>query len=302
VAQADQAVADAQSQADHVAGAYFSELERARQLDSQIAALRDSTDALQQRLSSLKEIANERAVQAYERAGSALEIALPDPSTPMDSARRIVLLRLLNARDDDAASALRSSRDDLRRHQQDLKSVRQREAVVVARLEDAEQQANAKLVAAQNQRQLAVQQHLEAVLQAQQQASAAAQAAAPTTQAPSTSEPPAPAAPAAKAGTPAPVPSNYTPTTGLNPHHDDPYLRCVRHYESSDNYQAYNPGGPALGAYQFLQTTWNLAANHAGRADLVGLDPRRASEYDQDEMAWDVYQWQGKRPWTADPC
>jgi Transglycosylase-like domain len=74
----------------------------------------------------------------------------------------------------------------------------------------------------------------------------------------------------------------------------------VRFKESTNNYQAYNPGGPAYGAYQFLQPTWNLTANRAGRGDLVGLDPRRASEWDQDDMAWTLYQWQGKRPWIVD--
>jgi hypothetical protein len=102
--------------------------------------------------------------------------------------------------------------------------------------------------------------------------------------------------------TPTPVPAGYAPTGGVSPHHDDPYLTCVRHYESSGNYQAYNAGGPAYGAYQFLQSTWNLTANHAGRGNLVGLDPRRASAFDQDEMAWVLYQWQGKRPWSVDPC
>jgi len=51
-----------------------------------------------------------------------------------------------------------------------------------------------------------------------------------------------------------------------------------------------------------LKPTWNLTANHAGRGDLVDLDPRQASEYDQDEMAWTLYQWQGNRPWSVDPC
>jgi hypothetical protein len=25
--------------------------------------------------------------------------------------------------------------------------------------------------------------------------------------------------------------------------------------------------------------------------------PSQASEHDQDEMAWDLYQWQGNAPW-----
>ena len=60
---------------------------------------------------------------------------------------------------------------------------------------------------------------------------------------------------------------------------------------------AYNPAGPYMGAYQFLQATWNSAANHAGRAELVGVPPSTASQYDQDDMAWTLYLWQGSRPW-----
>ena len=87
----------------------------------------------------------------------------------------------------------------------------------------------------------------------------------------------------------------------LGAHHNDPFLTCTRQRESGGNYRVDSPGGQYHGAYQFLQSTWNLAANHSGRGDLVGLDPRRASAYDQDEMALTLYQWEGKRPWSVDP-
>ena len=51
------------------------------------------------------------------------------------------------------------------------------------------------------------------------------------------------------------------------------------------------------GAYQFLPSTWDTTAVHAGRRDLVGVLPSRASQFDQDETAWSLYQWQGKGPW-----
>ena len=87
------------------------------------------------------------------------------------------------------------------------------------------------------------------------------------------------------------------PTPGVHPHHDDPFLACTRARESSGNYKAVNPAGPYMGAYQFLQATWNGGANHAGRTDLIGVPPHTASEYDQDDVAWAVYQWQGTGPW-----
>src|SRR5262249_36755050 len=90
---------------------------------------------------------------------------------------------------------------------------------------------------------------------------------------------PPPAAPSPPA-----APVDYVPTLGTHPHHDDPFPVCPRTTESGGTYAAYNPAGPYLGAYQFLQTTWNSAANHAGRLELVGVPANHASQYDQDDM------------------
>ena len=84
---------------------------------------------------------------------------------------------------------------------------------------------------------------------------------------------------AAPAHQPTPTaPAGYTGTPGTHPMHNDPFLTCVRARESGGNYGVVNPAGPYLGAYQFLQATWNGAANHAGRSDLVGVpaEPRDA--------------------------
>jgi TolA-binding protein len=221
-----------------------------------------------------------------------------DSSGAADTARHVKMLDLVNAHDDDAVRVLRHSQDELSGELRDLDAARQEQASAAERLREQEQVVNAKLVEAQNQRQAAIDQQLEAQRQAAEEAAAAAAAAAAAPPPPPPATEPSPP----KNGTPAPVPAGYAPTGGVHPHHNDPYLTCVRHYESTDNYQAYNPGGPAYGAYQFLKSTWNLAANHAGRGDLVGLDPRQASAYDQDDMAWTTYQWQGKRPWSVDPC
>ena len=148
----------------------------------------------------------------------------------------------------------------------------------------------------------------------QDQAAAAAAAAATTsavatnTAAPATNSapgasdaPPTTVASGSSSGgaapsTPAP-PSDYAGTPGVSPHHDDPFLTCVRQRESGGNYSVVNPAGPYLGAYQFLQSTWDVAASHEGRSDLVGVPANTASEYDQDETAWALYQWQGAAPW-----
>jgi Transglycosylase-like domain len=91
----------------------------------------------------------------------------------------------------------------------------------------------------------------------------------------------------------------YVARPGEHPQHNHPFLVCTRDIESKGNYQAYNAGGPYYGAYQFLQSTWNSTANHAGRGELVGVNPRDASEYDQDDMAWTLFQWKGKAPWNG---
>jgi TolA-binding protein len=294
VADADQAVAQAQAEVDRVAGAYFDALQQAQQIDARIQDTQGRIEELRQRVADLKQATADRAVAAYKRTGNALALTLLDSASATDTARRVKVLDLLNTRDDDTVRELRRSQDDLSNELQQLDAAREQQAKAIERLRNEGQLVNAKLVDAQNQRQVAVQQQLEAQQQAEAAAAAAAAAAATTTV-----PPPAPPSPQT---TLAPVPAGYSPTGGVHPQHNNPFLTCVRYHESSNNYQAYNPGGPAYGAYQFLKPTWNLAANHAGRGDLVGLDPRRASEYDQDAMAWTLYQWQGKRPWSADPC
>lgn len=68
--------------------------------------------------------------------------------------------------------------------------------------------------------------------------------------------------------------------------------------ESQGNYRAYNPVGPFLGAFQFLQSTWNwVASTHYPY--LEGVDPRDAAPADQHRMAYALYGMQGWRPWPA---
>ncbi len=88
----------------------------------------------------------------------------------------------------------------------------------------------------------------------------------------------------------------------MSPHHNDPFLTCVRGVESGGNYQAVSPDGLYRGAYQFLQSTWDATARHIGAPDLVGVDPRTAGATLQDDMAWALYQWQGSTPWAGSGC
>jgi hypothetical protein len=92
------------------------------------------------------------------------------------------------------------------------------------------------------------------------------------------------------------------PPGAVSPHHDDPFLTCVRQRESGNNYAVHSPDGQYHGAYQFHQATWDATARHVGRTDLVGMDPHTASPALQDDMAWALYQWQGAAPWAGVGC
>ncbi len=78
-----------------------------------------------------------------------------------------------------------------------------------------------------------------------------------------------------------------------------PFLACTRAHESdtAGGYGAVSGSGTYRGAYQFSQSTWNNTARHAGRPDLVGVDPALAAPWDQDFLALDLYRWQGSAPW-----
>ena len=77
-----------------------------------------------------------------------------------------------------------------------------------------------------------------------------------------------------------------------------PSSRCVRARESGGNYSVVNPAGPYLGAYQFLQATWNASREPRRTHRTSSAFPRTlATPYDQDDIAWSLYQWRGAGPW-----
>ena len=82
----------------------------------------------------------------------------------------------------------------------------------------------------------------------------------------------------------------------------NPFLQCVVQAESGGNYQAVSPDGVYMGAFQFSQATWNMAAQAAGRPDLVGVPPNVASKADQDAVAVALYALDGQQPWLGDRC
>jgi Transglycosylase-like domain len=251
-------VAEAQARADRAATEYLDAFVKSERVAAEVAQIEQSITQLEQRFTQLRSDAQVRAIEAYKRSGTPVAVLLGEETPGLDGARRTVLLDLLNARDDNTAGQFRKVREGLHGRQRELKDAQQQQADLVAQLKGEEERLNAELISAQNRRRAAA------------------------------------GAPAAAGLAPS---ADYVPRPGEHPRHNDPFLVCTRRIESGGNYQAYNAGGPYLGAYQFLQSTWNATANNAGRGELVGVDPRNASEYDQDDMAWTLYESRGKAPW-----
>ena len=226
----------------------------------------------------------------YRAAGNDA-LALDTAATTLLAARRAQLMGVVNdvaLRDIDryttATTDLRSARHDLdrartaeRKQLSDLAAQRQ---VLDARLAAVQQAYRAEVAA----------RHAAAVLAAE-----AASAARHTTTSGRSTATDAPSSRAPSPG-PAPTPAPPPPQPGTYLHHNDPFLSCVRQRESGGYYGAVSPSG-YYGAYQFSPSTWNVTASHVGRIALVGVRPDRASPWDQDDMAWTLYQWQGASPW-----
>jgi hypothetical protein len=120
----------------------------------------------------------------------------------------------------------------------------------------------------------------------------------PTT---STTEAPAKATTVAKstasAKTVATTPPVTTPPPPAIGPTDAEFLACIRMRESHNDYTTVSASGNYRGAYQFNQPAWDATAQHAGREDLVGRLANTVAPADQDDLALDLYHWQGSKPW-----
>jgi len=287
------------AQVDSIGTQFLTAQENARALDTELRTLDQRLARIAHRKAVLAPAARERAVQIYQGSGQTF-LSLFDTASAMESARRAELL----ARASDHTQALideyANTAITLQKARAEVAKARARQAALVAAL--AKQQVVLEHALAQAQQ--AYRDQLAAQAQAQAQARARANAARQSTvrttnpagNAPTTSRPapPTPTPPTPPA--PVPVPPPAPPQPGENPHHNDTFLVCTRTRESSGDYTAVNLGG-YYGAYQFSQPTWDLAASHAGSPQLIGVRPDRASPWDQDQLAWVLYQWRGNGPW-----
>jgi hypothetical protein len=216
-----------------------------------------------------------------------------DGADVLDAARRARHIELVNARDHTTFITLRGVSKELQDERRGLEDARASQRQVAGDLQTQAAAIDAKLAEAARRDEIERAAAAAALTPAATSAPPTAPDTAPPSGTPSSAPPGAGAAPAP----PLPAAPVNPGTPGVHPRHDDPFLACVRQRESGGNYGAVNSAGPYLGAYQFLQTTWNSTANHARRTELVGVAPNAASAYDQDDMAWTLYQWQGAGPW-----
>jgi prefoldin subunit 5 len=284
-----ESIASARAAIDATANRWFDAQRQASGLDAKIAALTKTLSQLEDRVDDVRVVADARAVELYESDTQALTGVISGNvmgGDPLELGRRAALIGQSNANGQVAIDELEAAINDLHARRDQLDK--------------------AKAAQIRSLRDLSARRHtLDAELGSLQVRSARAAertqlaAAVVRDESPATSAAPTGPAVAAPDTTPAPqipILAAVPVTSSVSPHHDEPFLVCTRVRESSGNYRVISSAG-YYGAYQFARTTWNVTATHAGRLDLVGMSPSQASDYDQDEMAWTLFNWQGNSPW-----
>lgn len=274
---------------DDAANKWFSAQQASSALDAQISSLEQQITSQRAHVVEKQHLATQRALLIYKGA-STMSIDGVIGSDALDTARRAELVDQANAENQHAIDELNAATADLNARRADLVARRAAQAKAVAEVAQRRDQLDSELTAlravdARNHRASVASHSTGRVHSSRRTASAVLQV--------STTEPGgAVSSPPSTAAESQPAPAN----SGVSPHHNDPFLVCTRARESNGIYTAVSPAG-YYGAYQFSPTTWDTTSAHAGRLDLMGVLPSRASPYDQDEMAWALYQWQGKGPW-----
>jgi hypothetical protein len=266
---------------DAIGNRYFAAKEAARRLDDQLRALDQKLALARRREKALHPVAKATAVQLYQGSAQGFS-AWFDVADAMESARRAELIARAGDRTQAFLDEYMNAADRLARQREQVARARDKQARVVADL--AKQEATLERLLAQAQ-----QSYVKGL---------AARAAAAAQQPAATKSAAATGGPTAAPPAPIPVSAPPPPAVGTNPHHNDPFLVCTRTRESAGDYTAVNLAG-YYGAYQFSESTWDVTANHAGSPQLIGVRPDQASPWDQDQLAWVLYQWQGNGPWLG---
>lgn len=277
---------------DSAAQRWFAAQADAARIDANIASVEQQITVAQATMQHARKIATARAVVMYKNADVGLSSMFGDNA--LDSARRAHLVNDANAGGDAAIAQLTAAVDNLHAQEQSLEAQRAQQKKALREVAGERTTLDSELASVR-----AEARHAASVAFAEAQSQAArvkATARMNSLAAVRTTGPLA--APTGPPSTAPVVISVAAPSNSgqVSPHHNDPFLVCTRARESDGNYSVVSPSG-YYGAYQFLPSTWDTTAIHEGRRDLVGVLPSRASEFDQDETAWSLYQWQGKGPW-----
>jgi TolA-binding protein len=282
---ATESITETRAAIDDLANQWFAAQRRVNDLDLQIRTLTETLAPTEAKVERLRRIANARAIELYEGnsagLGSVTDVITADP---LEIGRRAALIAQANQDDHVVIDELEAALGDLRARRAALEDARAEQTDTVEDLAAKREALDARLDV--------LSRRAAAAAADREPASAVPDASEPTTTAsPTASDPTSPTEPTAT------IPVVAPPGGGTSNVHNEPFLVCTRARESNGNYGAVSSNGLYFGAYQFLPTTWNSVASHAGRLDLVGVLPSHASPADQDEMAWDLYQWQGNGPW-----
>jgi peptidoglycan hydrolase CwlO-like protein len=275
---------------DVAAQRWFAAQADAARIDANIADIEHQITSAQARMERTRKIATARAVVLYKNADVALSSLFGDSA--LDSARRAHLVDDANAGGDAAIAHLTAAVDDLNAQRRSLESQRAQQQKTLREVASERHTLDAELASVRNVAAHEASVALASARTAQARIRADARVHARAAATPADALAP-PTAPPIAVTTPASTP---TDNGRVSSHHDDPFLVCTRARESGGQYNIVSSSG-YYGAYQFLPSTWDSTVVHEGRLDLVGILPSRASQFDQDETAWTLYQWQGKGPW-----
>jgi hypothetical protein len=266
---------------DDVAQRWFDAQSDVQRLDQKIVANEQRIKDLDARARELKVEATARAVDLY--VGKPNPVAVLTSDSALDSARRVELAERANAKNTETFESLTALTRELRVQRATL--TRQRDAKRSALHSLASNRATLDSQLQDARRASAIRSNRTSTGSRAGRTSSTGVATGP----PTSAEPTPATSPVVVVAAPA--------SQGVHPMHDHPFLVCTRNRESRGIYSVVSGSGLYYGAYQFLKTTWDVTALHAGRPSLVGVVPNTASEYDQDDMAWALYQWQGNSPW-----
>lgn len=282
---------------DAAAQRWFAAQADAGRIDATINEITHEIAAAQRSIDRTRKLATARAIVIYKNSDVGLTSIFGD--TALDSARRAQFVDDANAGGAAAIAELTASVGNLHSERKHLEQQRsqQRKTLQKVSTERAALDTQLASVRAQAREDAAVALTAARDQITRNRATLHLRALAAEHPATPIADPIAdPAAPAAAAATAIAVAAPAPTDNRVSPHHDDPFLTCTRARESAGRYSVVSPSG-YYGAYQFLPSTWDASAVHAGRRDLVGVLPSRASPFDQDETAWALYQWQGPGPW-----